>query len=252
MTALNPYLTAAPAPGVAVFPAPARRTTVFAKLPQAPVTCSPVPELTSLWHDDAPGRWGSRAYPGNCSGGLIHAVLRFYMPGNCYDPLSGSGTCRDVCHDLGIPCISGDIHAGIDACEPRFHEAFTFCFIHPPYWRQKLYADDPRDLSRCPTFDAFLDRYEQLLRSCTRALVPGGRLGVLMGDYFDKEYGFLSLVFETKRLAFGLGLRQCATDIVRFSHGASSGRKVYASSFVPGLHDTLTLFQKPISGTEEL
>jgi hypothetical protein len=250
MTALNPFLTAAPVPGVAVFPAPATPRTVYAKLPRAPLTGSPVPELTSLWHDDAPGRWGSRSYPGNCSGGLIDAVLRFYQPGNCYDPLSGSGTCRDVCRDLGIPCISGDIHDGIDACEPRFHEAFDFCWLHPPYFRQKLYADDPRDLSRCPTPVAFLDRYELLLRSCTRALVPGGRLGVLMGDYFDKEFGFQPLVYHTKRLAFGLGLRQCATDIVRFSHGASSGRKAYASSFVPGLHDTLTIFLKPTTHTE--
>jgi hypothetical protein len=34
-------------------------------------------------------------------------------------------------------------------------------------------------------------------------------------------------------------------DIIRFSHGASSSRKVYRSSFIPGLHDTCMIFEKP-------
>jgi hypothetical protein len=40
-------------------------------------------------------------------------------------------------------------------------------------------------------------------------------------------------------------LRQAATDIIRFSHGASSSRKVYRSSFIPGLHDVCMIFEKP-------
>lgn len=66
-----------------------------------------------------------------------------------------------------------------------------------------------------------------------------------MGDYSDREAGFVPLTHHTKVLAFGLGLRQCATDIIRFSHGASSGRKVYRSSFIPGLHDVCMIFEKP-------
>lgn len=242
---INPYLPPTPAPGVASFPAPSRPRPVLARLPRAPLTGSPVPELTSLWHDPDPGKWGDRSYPGNCSGSLIHAVLRYYRPADCYDPMTGSGTCREVCRDLGIRCVSGDIHDGFDACEPRFSEAFEFCWLHPPYWRQKAYAADPRDLSRCPTLDAFLGRYEQLLRASARALVPGGRLAVLMGDYHDRDAGFVPLTYHTKRLAFAAGLRQCATDVIRFSHGASSCRKAYRSAFIPGLHDTLTIFANP-------
>ena len=66
-----------------------------------------------------------------------------------------------------------------------------------------------------------------------------------MGDYQDRDEGFVPLTYHTKRLAFAAGLVQCATDIVRFSHGASSGRKRYKASFIPGLHDTLMIFQKP-------
>jgi hypothetical protein len=167
--------------------------------------------------------------------------------------MTGSGTCRDVCRDLGIACISGDIHQGFDACEASnfFGESalferrsFDFVWLHPPYWSQKLYADDPRDLSRTPTLDAFLERYSLLLGHCRYVLKPGGILAVLMGDYHDREAGFIPLTYHTKRLAFDCGLKQHATDIIRFSHGASSGKKVYRSSFIPGLHDVCMIFQK--------
>jgi hypothetical protein len=39
-------------------------------------------------------------------------------------------------------------------------------------------------------------------------------------------------------------LRQCCTDTIRFSHGASSSRKIYHSSFLPGLHDVCMAFEK--------
>ena len=64
-----------------------------------------------------------------------------------------------------------------------------------------------------------------------------------MGDYCDREAGFVPLVFRTKQLALASGLRQHCTDIIRFSHGASS-RKVYRSSFIPGLHDVCMIFEK--------
>jgi hypothetical protein len=143
--------------------------------------------------------------------------------------------------------MSWDIHRGIDACDPEgFSAAETFDFIwaHPPYWRQKLYAIDERDLSRAPTLEAFIRRYGQFVRNCAVALKPAGKLAILIGDYQDREAGFMPLVYHTKRLAFAAGLRQCCTDIIRFSHGASSSKKVYRSSFIPGLHDVCSIFEK--------
>ncbi len=222
---------------------------VYVRLPLAPQNASPVPHLTSLYHFHRAGEYGDRSYPGNCGGNLIKDLLAFFKPGWVFDPMSGSGTCADVCKEMGIPCLSFDIHQGFDACDPReFPEAETFDFIwsHPAYWRQKLYADDERDLSRSPTLDHFLSRYGQFIRNSARALKPGGKLAVLMGDYCDKEAGFVPLTYWTKRLAFAAGLRQCCTDIIRFSHGASSSRKVYRSSFIPGLHDTCMVFERPM------
>ncbi len=120
----------------------------------------------------------------------------------------------------------------------------TICAtLHPPYWRQKLYCDDSRDLSRTATLAAFLERYRLLIANCAGALVPGGKLAILMGDYSDRAAGFVPLTFYTKQIAFDLGLSQACTDIIRFSHGASSSHKVYRSSFIPGLHDVCMVFE---------
>src|ERR1700683_3700627 len=92
---------------------------IYARLPQAPVTGSPVPHLTSLYHFHRAGEYGDRSYPGNCGGNLIRVLLRYFRPqGIVIDPMSGSGTFADVCRELGIPCMSWDIHRGIDACDP--------------------------------------------------------------------------------------------------------------------------------------
>ena len=223
----------------------ARRRPEYARLPRAPRNASPVPGLTSLYHFDRAGEYGDRKWPGNCGGNLIRDLLLYFEPKSVLDPMHGSGTCRDVCRELGIPCASSDIHEGRDACEPgAFAGGYELIWSHPPYWRQKLYLDDPRDLSRAQTLEAFLKRYFLFLRNCAAALAPRGKLAVLMGDYRDREEGFVPLVYHTKRLAFAAGLRQHCTDIIRFSHGASSGAKVYRSKFIPGLHDVCMIFEK--------
>jgi hypothetical protein len=226
---------------------------VYAKLPRAPRNSSPVPSLTSLYHNSRAGDYGDRSYPGNCGGNLIRDLLLYFTPGNVFDPMTGSGTCRDVCRELEIDCWSTDLHEDFDLCNPkhfigetRMFDAGTFDFIwlHPPYWRQKIYSQDTRDLSCAATLDEFLHRYGQAIAHCVHFLAPGGKLCILMGDYSDREAGFIPLVYHTKRLAFEVGLRQHCTDIVRFSHGATSSKKVYRSSFIPGLHDICAIFEK--------
>lgn len=176
----------------------------FARLPLAPRNASPVPHLTSLYHFSRAGEYGDRSYPGNCGGNLIKDLIRFFGVSSVFDPMTGSGTCRDVCKELAVYCWSSDLRDGADACDasafPR--NCFQFAWIHPPYFRQKLYSTDPRCLSRAPTVEAFLKRYRQLIDNCAGALIPGGKLVILMGDYSDSEYGFLPLVYHTKRFAF--------------------------------------------------
>lgn len=223
------------------------RRPVYAKLPQAPINGSRVPGLTSLYHHAEPGNYGNRNYPGNCGGNLIYDLLRYFQPANVFDPMTGSGTCRDVCVELDVACTSYDLRSGFDACDPASyanHWQFDFVWLHPPYWRMKRYSNHPSDLSTTNTLDEFLNRYRLLIENCMRVLAPHGKLAILMGDYTDREAGYVPLTYHTKQLAFAAGLRQHCTDIVRFSHGASSGRKVYRSSFIPGLHDLCMIFSK--------
>jgi hypothetical protein len=221
----------------------------IALLPRAPRNASPVPGLTSLYSKSLRGDYGDASYPGNCGGELIKDLLRYFQPRHVFDPMTGSGTCRDVCDELGIDCTAKDVRFGFDACDPANYRdlpRFDFIWIHPPYWRQKVYTGTAADLSSCPTLELFLRRYELLVANCAKTLAPGGRMAILMGDYSDREAGFVPLVYHTKRLCFAYGLRQACTDIIRFSFGASSSHKVYTSSFIPGLHDTCTVFEKAV------
>jgi hypothetical protein len=223
---------------------------VYARLPIAPRTASPVPHLTSLYHFSRAGEYGDRSYPGNCGGKLIRDLLLFFRSQNVFDPMTGSGTCADVCRKLRIPCLSRDIRQGFDATDADCFRSlpagstFDFVWAHPPYWRQKLYTSDSRDLSRTSTLAAFLERYGAFIANCTSVLSSGGKFAILMGDYCDRQAGFVPLTHHTKRLAFDAGLRQHCTDIIRFSHGASSSRKICRSSFIPGLHDVCMVFEK--------
>lgn len=245
---INPFLAKRRHTRASVLQLPYRP--VFARLPRAPLNGSPVPNLTSLYHNSEAGHYGSRRYPGNCGGNLIRDLLLYFRPRLVLDPMTGSGTCAEVCRELRVDCRSGDIHEGFDATSAESMQQLAaggladFVWAHPPYWRQKLYAADGRDLSRAPTLSEFLERYALFIEAVAGVLRPGGRLAILMGDYRDRDAGFVPLVYHTKRLAFEAGLRQCCTDIIRFSHGASSSRKIYRSAFIPGLHDVCMIFEK--------
>lgn len=220
----------------------------IAILPRAPRNASPVPALTSLYHKSWRGPYGDPRYPGNCSGELIKDLLKYFRPTWVFDPMTGSETCKDVCNALGIKCLSHDIRYGFDACDSESYESiqarFDFIWLHPPYWRQKLYTDDLRDMSRCPTLGEFLSKYKSLIENCASVLEPNGQIAILMGDYEDRDAGFVPLTYYTKQLAFSAGLQQHCTDIIRFSHGATSAKKTYRSRFIPGLHDVCMIFGK--------
>src|SRR5947209_4055151 len=114
LTAINPFYAARiKRPAVR----PSAAATVYAKLPLIPINASPVPHLTSLYHFSQAGEYGDRKYPGNCGGNLIKDLLRYFRPASVFDPMTGSGTCGDVCRELGVYCFSSDLHAGSDACD---------------------------------------------------------------------------------------------------------------------------------------
>src|ERR1043166_7125372 len=63
---VNPFYIPVNSPASG-FRQPVLATAVYAKLPAAPRTASPVPHLTSLYHFSRAGEYGNRNYPGNRS-----------------------------------------------------------------------------------------------------------------------------------------------------------------------------------------
>ena len=234
-----------PPNGVAEF-APRRN---YVPLPEAPKTTSPVPWLTSIHATPGRGNYGNASYRGNCSGLLIKDLLMFYRPRRVLDPMTGGGTCRDVCRELGIECVSHDVTAGADASRVNaFWDdgLFDFVWLHPPYWKMIRYSDDPRCLSNAPTLPEFLRRLRAIVRNCRAALRPKGQLAILMGDMRDRGQ-YLALPFRTMNVARMENFELAAPEIIRFTHGTTSARgKQYNLSFIPRLHDVcLVLKQGP-------
>lgn len=220
----------------------------FVELPAAPLTTSKVPHLTSIHSTRRRGPWGDARYPGNCSGYLIKDLLMFFEPRTVFDPMTGSGTCADVCGDLGIECKSLDVKSGFDAADPACYQQlprFDFVWLHPPYWRMKKYSDDPRCLSNCKDIADFSAKLQAVIENCANVLSDRGRIAILMGDYFDPiERRIIPCTHLTKAICLRTGLWPACTDIVRFQHGNSSSRKSYNSAFIPGLHDVCVVMQR--------
>ena len=99
-------------------------------------------------------------------------------------------------------------------------------------------------MSQAKSLDAFLESYRIFIRESATLLATGGKFAILMGDYIDREERYVALTYYTKQFAFEAGLRLAAPDIIRFSHGASSNRKTYSTSFIPQLHDVCMVFEK--------
>ena len=215
------------------------------ELPAAPLTSSPVPSLTSIYSRKGRGPYGDARYRGNCSGYLIRDLLRYFGSRSVLDLMRGSGTCGDVCRELGLPYSEMDIRHGQDAADADSYtglEPVDFIWMHPPYWRMIRYNSDPRCLSSLPTLEAFLNRMQLILQLSTSVLAPGGKIAVLIGNYSDRgQYQPLSHLLVERAIREGLWL--ACTEIIRFQHGNTSSRKQYQSSFIPGLHDTCLIFE---------
>ena len=181
---------------------PRHRQPVYARLPLAPRNASPVPHLTSLYHFHRAGEYGDRTYPGNCGGNLIKDLLRYFkpwLPCSTHDwSAAPAATCA---RNWASPAGRGTSTRASMPATPQVSRArcFDFIWIHPPYWRQKLYADDPtRPVPRRRRWKHSCDRYRQLIANCAEALKPGGKLAILMGDYNDRKAGFVPLTYWTQ------------------------------------------------------
>ncbi len=81
---------------------------------------------------------------------------------------------RHTTHDL----IHGDARAASTLQENSVHLVVT----SPPYWTLKRYHEHEGQMGHIDDYEAFIAGLDEVWRNCHRALVPGGRLIINVGD----------------------------------------------------------------------
>jgi modification methylase len=81
---------------------------------------------------------------------------------------------RHTSHEL----VLGNARAASALEENSVHLVVT----SPPYWTLKKYNDHDEQLGHVADYEEFLDALDDVWKNCYRALVPGGRLIVNVGD----------------------------------------------------------------------
>ncbi len=61
-------------------------------------------------------------------------------------------------------------------------QSVHLCITSPPYWTLKQYEQNPDQLGHVADYDAFLDAIDTVWKGVYSALVPGGRLIIVVGD----------------------------------------------------------------------
>jgi hypothetical protein len=204
--------------------------------------------MTSLVSYPVRGPWGDATYRGNCGGGLLRDLVLQYRPQSVADPMMGSGTSKDVIDDLNrrsdtpIGFWGSDLRYGFNILTDSLPASFDFVWVHPPYWNIIRYSGDPSDLSNCTTFDGFIGMLFLALRRCYDALLPGGRLAILIGDVRRKGQYF-PLASEIMNMTGPLG--ELRSVIIKAQHNCQSDRIAYRPlEDVPIKHEYCLVFKK--------
>jgi len=191
--------------------------------------------------------WGDARYRGNCDGRLFKNLVLRYGARCVADPMLGSGTTRDVVAGLNhykranIRFWGSDLRQGFDLTRQALPGRFDFVWLHPPYWNIVRYNSGKGDLSSCACYEEFRKLLMRCLKRCYDALVPGGRLAVLIGDVRRKGR-YTAIIKDI--LNFPLG--EIRSIIIKVQHNCTSDRKHYGKLEDPPIqHEYCVIFQKP-------
>ncbi len=214
--------------------------------------------LTSIVSYPERGDGGNNKYRGNCSPKLIEDLIHFYKPEEICDYMCGSNTTKSAADTCGIISHTYDLHSGFDIMNCDIQERSTFTFWHPPYWDiikysgimydsesvKAKYGYDPTqfDLSRIPTWEAFVTAMNYAMMKQFAALEKGGRIAVLMGD-IKKKGRLYSMLAEIAKPG------TMEQIIIKAQHNCTSSKTQYSGKFIPILHEYVLICRKdaPIS-----
>lgn len=202
------------------------------------------------------GEYGNSRYRGNCSGRLIEDIIEQYRLEGLSDFMVGSGTTEQVVKSKGLRGDFADLNRGFDMLSMEIPERAENIFWHPPYHTMIQYSDsmyDSReverryglsaetiaahDLSRCRTWEEFIEALNHCMMKQFAALEKGGRMFTLMGD-MKKQGKLYSMISDIAKIGT---LEQI---IIKQQHNCVSDGRQYAGRFVPIVHEYLLVTRK--------
>jgi len=196
--------------------------------------------------------WGDARYRGNCDGRLFKNLVLRYGAKKVADPMVGSGTTRDVVAGLnkykraGIDYWSGDLKQGFDLSKQDLPGQFDLLWIHPPYWNIIRYSESAGDLSTIESYEDFRRLLMLCLKRCYDALLPGGRLAVLVGDV-RRQGRYTALIKDVLNFPHG----EIRSIIIKVQHHCMSDRRAYGKLEDPPIkHEYCIIFKKTQTVTQ--
>lgn len=192
------------------------------------------------------GKYGDNKYRGNCSGELIKDLLLHFKPGIVFDPAVGSGTSKQVCDELGIKNVCLDLNpafGGFDVLKDEIPVSSDFIFFHPPYHNIIQYSGnmwgrpDPRDLSRCSSYEEFIRKLNLVQAKLITSLRKGGHIAILVGDV--KKNGIL---YSIQKDLDWYG--QPLNVLIKVQYNVWSDNQTYSNRLIKIVHEYCLLFKR--------
>ena len=185
---------------------------------------------------------------GNRNERLFKGLLQQYQAQRVADPMMGSGMTRDVVEWLNhqrngaISYWGGDLRTGFNLLRHDLPDKYDFLWVHPPYWNIIRYSDHPDDLSTYDDYGAFRIALKLCLCRCVDALVPGGRLAVLIGDVC-RQGKYIPIMRDL--LNMGPDIGRLRSIIIKPQNRCWSDVTPYSpATDVPIRHEYCLVFQK--------
>lgn len=203
---------------------------------------------TTIMNYENRGKWGESKYRGNCSGWVIHDLLKHYQPAQMLEIFAGSGTGYQVARDLGY---SESVHLDLNpkwgawnALTDEIPEGSDFVFLHPPYHDIVRYSGEvwgeiahPDDLSRCRSYEDFIKKLDIVHAKAYSSLRNGGKMAILIGDV-RKQGRYYSI--QKDMTYFG----EMDVHIIKQQHNCVSDGRQYNHNLIRITHEHLLVFRK--------
>lgn len=218
--------------------------------------------LTSFVAYPQRGEGGSAAWRGNCSPYMVEDILQYVLDCKRYgkqptdgfrllDPMSGSGSSKTAADKFDVESVLYDLNpapaygrGGWNALRDDVDDDADLIFLHPPYHdiicysgRQWGETPHPDDLSRCDTYEEFLDRLNYVIKKLYMALRRDGRMAILVGD-IRQNGQFYSIQNDIMTLG------RMEAFIMKSQFNCQSDNRTYKKPFIPIVTEYLILLKK--------